>query len=165
MFEHVQNVEQAMGECFRTLKPGGRLLAVFPPFYQPLEAHLGLVTKMPALHWFFSGKTITSAYDEIIKKRGREAYWYAREEPGLAEWERLPSLNGITVGKFRQIVLKNKAWNIQYWSNKPILSDGKRADQLLFRVVRKLFVLPARLPILEEFFLGRICCSLEKTYR
>jgi ubiquinone/menaquinone biosynthesis C-methylase UbiE len=162
VFEHVQNIEQVMQECFRVLKPGGKLLAVFPPFFQPLETHLGMVTKMPALHWFFSGKTILDAYNEILKKRGKEAYWYAIENPELAEWERSPSLNGITVGKFRQIVAINKGWNILYWSKEPILSDGKRANMLIFRILRKLFVLPARLPILEELFLGRICCSLEK---
>ena len=151
-----------MQECFRVLKPGGKLLAVFPPFFQPLESHLGLVTKMPALHWLFSGKTITDAYNEIIKKRGMEAYWYDREDPELAEWERLPSLNGITVAKFRRIVAANKGWNILYWSKDPILSDGKRANMLVFHIFRKLFVLLARLPILEELFLGRICCSLVK---
>jgi SAM-dependent methyltransferase len=162
VLEHVQNVEQAMQECFRVLKPGGKLLAVFPPFYQPFEAHLGLVTKMPALHWVFSGRTITDAYNEIIRKRGREAYWYDRENTELAEWEALYSLNGITIAKFRRIVSRNKGWNIVYWSKEPILSDGRRANKLVFRILRKLFILPARLPILEELFLGRICCSLEK---
>jgi len=162
VFEHVRNIEQVMQECFRVLKSGGKLLTVFPPFFQPLEAHLGLVTKMPALQWFFSGKTITDAYIEILKERGREAYWYDREDSELAEWERLPSLNGITVSKFRRIVAENKGWNISYWGKDPILSDGRKAKMLVFRILRKLFVLPARLPILEELFLGRICCSLEK---
>ena len=57
VLEHVRDVEIVLKECFRVLKPDGKLLAVFPPFFQPLEAHLGMVTKMPALHWLFSGKT------------------------------------------------------------------------------------------------------------
>ena len=161
VFEHVQNIEQVMQECFRVLKPGGKLLIVFPPFFQPLESHLGNVTKMPALHWLFSGKTITDAFNSILQQRGSETYWYAIDTE-LADWERSPSLNGITVAKFRRLVAKNKGWKILYWSKEPILSDGRRADLLIFRILRKIFVLPARLPILEELFLGRICCSLEK---
>jgi SAM-dependent methyltransferase len=162
VFEHVRNIETVMQECFRVLKPGGTLLAVFPPFYQPLESHLGLVTKMPAIHWLFSGKTIANAYFEIIKKRGKEAYWYDREDPDLKEWERLPSLNGITVSKFRRIIAANYGWKILHWGKEPILNDGRRANMLVFRIIKKLFILPARLPILEELFLGKICCSLEK---
>ena len=66
VFEHVKNVEIVMHECTRVLKEGGKLCVVFPQYYQPLEAHIGMVTKVPALHWIFSGETITKAYVEII---------------------------------------------------------------------------------------------------
>jgi len=162
VFEHVQSIEQVMQECLRVLKRGGKLLAVFPQFFHPLEAHLGLATKMPALQWWFSGKTLTEAYYEILQDRGKESYWYSRDNPKIAEWERLPSLNGITVAKFRRIVEANKGWNILYWSRKPILSRGVRANKAVFRLLRYSLSLPARLPFLEELFLGRICCVLEK---
>jgi len=158
VFEHVQNVKQAIQECFRVLKPGGKLFAVFPP----LETHLGLVTKMPALQWFFSGKTITNAYNEILLKRGQEAYWYSRTNGELSEWERLPTLNGITVRGFRKIIVQQKRWNIVYWGNRPIFSHGRRAEMVVFRVLQNLFSLPARLPLLVELLLSRICCCLEK---
>ena len=70
VFEHVRDLRIVMGEVSRVLKPGGRLLAVFPQFYQPLESHLTLVSKTPALHWIFSGQTLTDAYNEIIDERG-----------------------------------------------------------------------------------------------
>ncbi len=162
VLEHVQNIEQVIQEVFRVLKPGGKFLAVFPQFFQPLESHLGLATKMPALQWFFSGKNLTEAYYEILKEREKEAYWYVRENPKLAKWERLPSLNGITVTRFRRIIYATKGWSILHWKKKPILSDGKRANTLTYRLLRYLFVLPARLSILEELFLGRICCCLLK---
>src|SRR3989338_347713 len=83
VFEHVRDVEKVLQECFRVLKPKGRLLVVFPAFYQPLEAHLGDVTRMPALQWFFSGETIAKAAYEIVQERGKDAYWYAYESPNL----------------------------------------------------------------------------------
>lgn len=160
VLEHVQNVDKTMLECFRVLKPGGKLLVVFPQFLQPLESHLGLVTKMPALHWFFSSKILTAAYYDILKERGEQALWYT---PELQPWEKLPSLNGITVSKFKRIIGSNKNWQVIYKGREPILRDGNKSKLLIFRLLSKVFALPARLPILEELFLGRICYILERT--
>src|SRR3989338_817711 len=162
VFEHVQDVEQVVHECYRVLKPGGILLAVFPQFFQQLEAHLGLVTSLPALHWFFPGETLTAAYNDIISERGAEASWYAREKTTLRDWEMLPSVNGITVKYFRNIISSNKGWRLVYKNKAPILSDGRRANKLLFRLLRLAFIIPARMPVLEELFLGRICWAIEK---
>jgi SAM-dependent methyltransferase len=162
VFEHVRDVETVLQECWRVLKPGGRLLAVFPQFYHPLEAHLGSVTRMPALHWLFSGETLARAAYEIICERGRDGYWYT-ERPKLREWERLYSLNGITVRQFRRMVERG-GWKTQYWRRDPILSDGRRSKLVLFRLLRIPLILPARLPLFEELFLGRICCVLQKPF-
>ena len=135
-------------------------MAVFPPFFQPLEAHLGHVTKMPALQWIFSGETLNDAYNKIIDDRGDEAYWYKRENRNLEDWEKLRSLNGITVRKFKKMVSKNKQWETDYWGNNPIFSDGRKSEMLIFKILRVLFIIPARIPLFEELFLGRICCVL-----
>jgi ubiquinone/menaquinone biosynthesis C-methylase UbiE len=160
VLEHVRSIEKALGECYRVLKAGGKLLCVFPQFFQPLESHLGLVTGMPALQWIFPGNVLTEAYYEIMQERGIQAHWYARAAPKLADWERLPSLNGITINKFRRLI--NGRWRVSHWNRAPILSDGRRAKLRIFRILRNVFVLPARTPILEELFLGRICCILQK---
>jgi ubiquinone/menaquinone biosynthesis C-methylase UbiE len=162
VFEHVQDLEIVMKECNRVLRPGGIMLAVFPPFFQPLEAHLTFVTKTPALQWIFSGQTLTDAYNQIIDDRGDEAHWYRNDNKKLRDWEKLPSLNGITIRKFKKIISKDKSWDIDYWGNKPILSDGRKAEMLIFKMLRIFFIIPARVPILNELFLGRICCVLSK---
>lgn len=160
VFEHVKDLEIVMNECSRVLRPGGIVFAVFPPFFQPLEAHLTLVTKTPALHWIFSGQTLNDAYNQIIDDRGDEAYWYKNENKKLEVWEKLPSLNGITIKKFKKIISKDKLWGIDFWGNNPILSDGRKAEMLIFKILRIFFIIPARTPLLEELFLGRICCVL-----
>lgn len=163
VFEHVRDVLKVVSECYRVLKVGGLLMTVFPQYYQPLEAHLGLVTKFPALHWFFSGSTLAVAYNKIIEERGVSAIWYARESPVLANWEKLPSLNGITVKKFDRIIKLNKNWKVIFKNKAPILSDGKKANHYVFRLLRLAFYIPARLPYLEELFLGRICWVIKKS--
>lgn len=75
IFEHVQDVSDALAECHRVLKMGGRLFVVFPSYYQPIEHHLTLATMTPCLHWIFSGQTLVRAYYEILDERGEEAYW------------------------------------------------------------------------------------------
>jgi ubiquinone/menaquinone biosynthesis C-methylase UbiE len=160
VLEHVRSVEKALKECFRVLKPGGKLLCVFPQFFQPLESHLGLVTAVPALHWIFPGKVLAEAYYELIQQRGPQAHWYARTSPKLEDWERLPTLNGITVRRFTRLIAG--CWRVCYQNRAPILSDGRRAKLPIFRILRSVFALPARMPLLEELFLGRICFVLQR---
>jgi SAM-dependent methyltransferase len=160
LFEHVRDVAQVVSEAWRVLKPGGKMLAVFPPFYNPLESHLGLTTGIPALHLFFPGKTIASAYHEVVAERGREGAWY-QIPPQLESWEKSPSLNGITVSKFRKIINSGK-WKTIDWRVNSFLSDGRRAQKPLFRALNHLLTIPAHLALCEEIFLGRICCVLEK---
>jgi SAM-dependent methyltransferase len=158
VFEHVQDVRQVMSECRRVLAPGGLLLACFPQYFQPLESHLGMFTRVPALHWFFSGDSLASAIAAESDARGERARWYAYGE--REEYERSPYLNGITIRNYRSII-RDQGWELQYWSREPIFSDGRRAQRPLFRTLRALVRPFATVPMLEEIFLGRICCVLE----
>lgn len=161
VFEHVQDLVQVMNEIWRVLKPGGRLLTVFPPYYNPLEAHLRLTTSLHGLHLLFSGKAITRAYYDIIKERGHEAAWYARKNPEPADWEKSPGLNGITVKRFRNIVT-SRDWEMQSWGVNSLVSHGRKSKKQPYKTIAGLMKIPAHLPILEEVFLGRVCCVLKK---
>lgn len=154
VFEHVKNVDIVMNECQRVLKKGGKLCVVFPQYYQPLEAHIGMVTKTPALHWIFSGDTITKAYIEIINER-EDADWYMPERFPLSDWEKLIELNGITIRKFKKI-LNGQEWSEVNSKVKPILTDGRRSRQLMFRILSLMFIPLAHTPFLNELFLGRV---------
>lgn len=160
VLEHVRDVGKTLAECARVLRPGGKILAVFPQFYQPLESHLGQVTKVPGLHLVFSRETIAGAYFETLDERGASADWY--RHPGLSDWERLMTLNGITIRRFRELVDASGQWVLRSWSTEPILRQGRASRKLRYRLLSNLFVVAARLPYLEEVFLGRICCILEK---
>jgi len=119
VFEHVKNVEKTMAECLRVLKPNGKLYLVFPQFYQPLAAHFEFITNMPALQWFFPPGVLSDAYYDIEKNRGEKTYWYARGNPKqFQDWEKLKSLNGMTMRKFRTII-KKQGWKIVFENKKP----------------------------------------------
>jgi len=162
VFEHVQDVTKVVAEAWRVLKPGGRLLTVFPPYFNPLEAHLALATRALALHWFFSGRALTAAYYDILAERGESARWYARADREPRAWERSPFLNGITCAKFRQIVRDHGRWNMIHWDVNSLVSHGRRSKLEPFRTLARVLKIPAGLPVLEELFLGRVVCALEK---
>jgi len=150
-----------MNECFRVLKPNGMLLAVFPQFHQPFESHLNFVTKLPCLHWFFNSKKISEKYYEILSERGEAAKWYNGEKYNLEKWEKLPTLNGITIRKFEKI-LNNNSWSNIKWNKKPILSDGRRSKKFYFKVLSLLFYPLIYIKYLDELFMGRICVICKK---
>ena len=135
---------------------------VFPQFFQPLEAHLGFVTKTPAIHWFFSGASITKVYYNIIKERGKEAEWYNLDSPKLSDWEKLPSLNGITIRRFSNII-KSHNLKVIYKGRDAIFSDGRIAKKyVFFKILKYLFFIPAQIPILNELFLSKINWAIKK---
>ena len=160
-FEHVQNLENTMNECFRVLKPDGMLLAVFPQFLQPFESHLNFVTKLPCIHWFFNSKKISEKYYEILKERGESAKWYNGEKYSIDKWEKLPTLNGTSIRKFEKI-LKNNSWSNVRWIKKPILTDGRRSKKFFFRFLSLLFYPLVFIKYLDELFMGRICVICKK---
>lgn len=161
VFEHVKDLRQVLGECYRVLKKGGKLLVVFPQYYQPFEAHLGMVTTLPALHWIFSGETIAKAYVEIVNERGEEAQWYAPEAFPLRSWEKLFSLNGVSIRMFRKLI-SQQSWLASDSLVKPILTDGRKANKPIFKILSSVIVPLAHIPYLNELFLGRVNYILTK---
>ncbi len=160
-FEHVQSLEKSMDECYRVLKPGGKLLAVFPQFLQPFESHLDFVTKLPCLHWFFNSKKISKNYFDILKERGLSAKWYTGDKDSLESWEKLPTLNGTSIRKYEKILKKN-SWSNTEWIKRPILTDGRRSKNFFFKFLSFLFYPLIHIKYLDELFMGRICVICKK---
>lgn len=162
VFEHVQDLRKSLTECFRVLKSGGRLFLVFPGYFQPIEHHLGLVTSMPCLHWFFNGETLVKAYKDILNERGESAYWYRRATGSLESWERGHTINGTTLSQFRKM-MSSMNWRIVHQSRKPIGSIGRKVSKSpLVRTASKLLMPLTFTPGLQEIFLHRITYILEK---
>jgi SAM-dependent methyltransferase len=165
VFEHVQSPRATLSECWRVLKPGGRLLLVFPSYWQPIEHHLSLVTHTPGLQYLFSGKTLVNAYNRILASRGEDASWYRREKLELQPWERCNTINGTTLRSFREM-LKQHRWKVIRHSRPAIGSIGRTAARkprrwhhLLAAVAKGLLNVPG----LNEVFLHRLVFILERS--
>jgi ubiquinone/menaquinone biosynthesis C-methylase UbiE len=160
--EHVNDVELALRECFRVLKPSGLLLCVFPSFYHPWGNHLGMVTNFPWLHLLFSDEVLEAAYRSIMDERGEEAYWYRPENPKAMHRQRFHGVNGITAARFRTLAQRLN-FAVVYKKTTPIFSVGRKVQRHPWL---KVFALPlwplAMLPAFEELLLHRICYVLQK---
>ena len=156
-FEHVEDLEAVLRDCRRVLVPGGHLVAVFPPFGNPFESHL-LFTQLPALHWFFSGEVLTEAQRRVAASRG----WPDILPERLANWEKMPSLNGVTRRSFREAFAR-MGWEVVYERYCPLFTTGRRSQQnRLFRMLRVLLTPLLFVPGIREFATDRIVCILRK---
>lgn len=159
VFEHVRSVPATLAECRRVLRSGGRLLTVFPGYYQPVEHHLSLVTRMPALQYLFSGATLIDAYREILEQRGATAEWYGR---GPRErWERGHTINGTTNRAFRRFV-RVQGWEVTFQARRPIGSIGRRSHSPGARLLGVVASPLTRVPGLEEMALHRLSYVLTR---
>ena len=162
VFEHVQNVQYALGECHRVLRRGGRLFVVFPGYFHPTEHHLALATRLPCIHYLFSGETLVRAYNEILEERGEEAYWYKRSSPKMEPWERGNTINGTTLARFRRFI-RDHDWEVVLHSRKPIGSIGRNVSKMRsLALLSRPFGVAANIPGLREIFLHRITYILQK---
>jgi SAM-dependent methyltransferase len=162
VFEHVQDLERVLSECRRVLKPGGRLYAVFPSYWHPTEHHLGLVTRTPCLHWFFSGRDLVRAYDAIAGERGPRAAWYRRSSPELEAWECGHTVNGTTRARFAASA-RRAGFETVAMPLVPLFTVGRAVGRRpLLRACGPVCAALARIPGLRELAIHRIVAILAR---
>lgn len=90
VLEHVENLEQSLAEMARVLKPGGRVLSLFPHREAWFEFHVGL----PFVHWFPTGSRWRFRYALVMRALGfgssrqgkRASQWCASALDYLDKW-------------------------------------------------------------------------------
>ena len=158
VMEHVQDPEGCLAECSRVLKPGGRCLLVFPPYFHPTGAHLeGYVSRTPWTHLLFPSSILLSAIDEILRERG-DGY---RPQP-LRPGDRLYFLNGITIGSFRRILGRSRL-QVDSMELLPLFSRlNRRYEAWKMRYYAWVFSLLTHVPGVQECFTHRIVAVLSR---
>jgi len=161
VFEHVRDLARVLDECHRVLRPGGRLFALFPPYYGPRAHHLDFVTTIPFLHHVFSPGVLVDAANHILKERPE-----LRDEPLPAPARSyngrtvLPRLNGTTEREFHSIVgkmhFKSKEITLVPFASGP----GGRLKKSVRAFCRAMLRMP--LPFTRDIFVGTIRSILEK---
>jgi SAM-dependent methyltransferase len=66
VFEHVSDIDHTLREIARVLKPGGRLLTIFPGKECFLEGHV----RIPFIHWFSPASRLRYPYMRLMRSLG-----------------------------------------------------------------------------------------------
>jgi SAM-dependent methyltransferase len=82
VLEHVQNLDIALKEIHRILKPGGFFLSLFPSKDVIQEGHVGI----PFIHWFSKGSRIRLYYATALRAIGLG--YHKKVGKSAAEWAR-----------------------------------------------------------------------------
>ena len=67
----------------------------------------------------------------------------------------------INNSRFKKLI-KTQNWVSSDFKVKPILTDGRKSEWIIFKVLSSLFIPLAHMPLTNEFFLGRVNCILTK---
>jgi len=162
VFEHVQDLPDVLRECHRVLKPGGRLCALFPPYYGPRAHHLDFITTLPFLHHVFSPAVLVKAANRILEEKPwlRDSSLPDPPRSYLGR-EVLPRLNGTTTRDFHR-VLGELPFEIEHLELVPFAwGPGGKAKRLLHLLCKAMLRLP--LPVTRDLFVSTIRCVLRKS--
>jgi SAM-dependent methyltransferase len=158
VFEHVQDPERCLAECFRILKSGGLVLLVFPPYHHPTGAHLeGYCSRMPYMNLAFSPSVLRGAVDEVLRERG-DGF---RPQP-LRPGDKLYTLNGLSIGRFERLVKQSQFETVSI-KLLPLFSKINRLYHTWrMRYYGWIFSGLSRVPIVRECFTHRVVAILRK---
>jgi SAM-dependent methyltransferase len=161
VFEHVSDLPRVLDECYRTLRPEGRLYALFPPYYGPRAHHLDFITTLPFLHHLFSPSALVEAANIILKEQP-----HLRDVPvspphrSYLEREVLPGLNGTTERDFFKIISRSP-FRAERAAVLPFAwGPGGAAKRAVRAFCRLMLHLPW--PFTRDIFAGTIMCVLRK---
>ena len=122
VFEHVENLDEALSEIKRVLKPGGKFLALFPTEDCWWEGHC----KLYFAHWFSSKPRVLKFYLKLMKRLGFGEKTNESPEVWATRFEKY----------FKSSVFyRSKSHIIRSWKNKfGEEPDGLESDYILFRL-------------------------------
>lgn len=163
VMEHVVSPAEVLQECYRVLRPGGRLAVVFPPYYDVTAgSHLhGYATSFPGLNLIFSTQALKSATAILFDLKGFDYKRFLRDVPTDKLW----NLNGLTINGFKQL-LRKSSFHVEEMLYLGHLDHRLSAHQGMAALVRRPFFwlaeLPAQMPMIQEICCVRVCALCRK---
>jgi SAM-dependent methyltransferase len=108
VMEHVADPEKVMAECFRVLRPGGRVVIKFPSIDMAEAHHLDRAISLPGIHYLMPLKTWAAGLNHLLLKADGPKFEPFDEvvatkfNPAITR-----NLNGLTFGDFTEIAKRS----------------------------------------------------------
>lgn len=145
--EHVDKPLEVLKECYRVLKPGGKLYLNFPPYHHPFGAHLSDVIAIPWVHLFFDDNTLINVYKELVQAHpdaeDRIKFRIAKNNQGK---EYFSYINKMTISRFNGLMTQTD-YKVLHYREVPLRNAVKPL---------------AKLPLLKEGFVKMVVAILQK---
>ena len=153
VWEHVMSPEPVLRELLRVVRPGGRILIEFYPWYSHCSAHLDGWIPIPWCHLLFSQRTLIRAAERIHNAGFFDAPWWLLDEDGnrkpfaMAGRESFGDdwLNRISERSYRRLLAKLGREGLLEVERYELIGFGGTRHKLS-RIVRPL----RHLPLLRE---------------
>ncbi len=148
--EHLSQPKELFMDVFRVMKPGGKCLIHFNPWFHPHGSHLEDIIAFPWPHVFFSMDTLLTVAAKLYDSPAYNTSCYFLDAEGKKKpnpfvdrstWDTY--LNFMTIRKFNRL-LQELPFEVLHQDR--IGFGGKTFK--ISRLVRNL----ARVPVLDEFF-------------
>ncbi len=157
VLEHVMDPEAALDEWWRVLRPGGRVLIWWVPWWHPYGPHIESLVPIPWCHVLFSEKTLLETCARIYEMPEFRPRVWDRDAAGGKrpnKWralESLPGVNKLSMRRFEKLV-RGKGWRVPR-RERHGFSSG---------VIAPLTRVFTRIPFLREFVTSCVVYELEK---
>ncbi len=158
VLEHILDYREILPEWRRVLRPGGRVLIWWMPYYHPWGHHVESLVPLPWAHVVFPEKAVLSTCARIYDMPEFKPRIWDLDDAGNKKpnkWlgmEELPTLNKLTIAGFEKLC-RETGFGFARREMVPISSSGPA------RTVSSALI---RLPKMREFFPSVAIYALQK---
>lgn len=160
VLEHVMEYATIVREWDRVLRPGGKILIWWVPWYHPYGPHIESLVPVPWAHVLFSERALLKTCARIYAMPEFQPRLWDLDEQGRKKpnkWESmraLPDVNKLTMGRF-ETLLRRTPLRVARRRSRGFGTSGPARITHVF----------AALPVLREFFTSSVAYTLQKETR
>lgn len=157
VLEHIMDYEAIIREWYRVLRPGGRVLIWWVPWWHPYGPHIESLVPIPWSHVFFSERALLRTCARIYDMPEFQPRVWDLDETGRKKpnkWlsmKSLPEVNKLTMGRFERLV---RAAGLEI--------ESRRLRGFGSSTLAKLSHVFLHIPYLREFFTSSVVYTLRR---